>query len=97
MAGVAEELGSSASGAKALAERKAFIAALEALRHPKSSFSANCKARMFSCALAARLKEASEKRSLPKKQQPQGLKPELISRGLRGPEEPLFHGKAAHL
>jgi hypothetical protein len=40
----AEKLGSSASGAKALGEREVFIAALEALRHPKSSFSANCKA-----------------------------------------------------
>jgi hypothetical protein len=39
-----EKLGSSASGAKALAEKNVFIAALEALRHPKSSFSANCEA-----------------------------------------------------
>jgi hypothetical protein len=49
--------------------------------------------------------EVAEKRSLPKEQPPQGLKPELISRGLRGPfgklragsEGPLFHGKAPHL
>jgi hypothetical protein len=32
------------SGAKALAENKGFTAALKALRHPESSFSANCKA-----------------------------------------------------
>jgi len=37
----AEKLGSAASGAKALASKKGFIAALKALRHPKSSFSAN--------------------------------------------------------
>ena len=47
--------------------------------------------------LSGTAEEVAEKRSLPKKQQPQGLKPELISRGLRGPEGPLFHGKAAHL
>jgi hypothetical protein len=44
--------------------------------------------------------EVAEKRSLPKEQPPQGLKPELISLGLRGPEGPLFplfHGKAPHL
>ena len=45
----------------------------------------------------ARLEEVAEKRSLPKEQQPPGMKPELISRGLRGPEGPLSHGKAAHL
>jgi hypothetical protein len=32
------------SGAKALADKKGFTAALKALRHPKSSFSANFKA-----------------------------------------------------
>jgi hypothetical protein len=31
-----------ASGAKALEEEKGLIAALKALRHPKSSFSPNC-------------------------------------------------------
>ena len=35
---------------------------------------------------AAEPEEAAEKRNLPKKQRPQGLKPALISRGLRGPE-----------
>jgi len=40
----AEKLGADASGAKALTEKEGFIAALEALRHPKSSFSANCEA-----------------------------------------------------
>jgi len=39
----AEKLGSAASGAKALTEKKGFIAALKALRHPKASFSANCE------------------------------------------------------
>jgi hypothetical protein len=39
---LAEELGSDSSGAKALEEYRGFIAALKALRHPKSSFSANC-------------------------------------------------------
>ncbi|MGB9234294.1 MAG: hypothetical protein WCC04_07755 [Terriglobales bacterium] len=37
----AEKLGGDTSGAKALAEKKGFIAALKALRHPKSSFSAS--------------------------------------------------------
>jgi hypothetical protein len=32
------------SGAEALAEKKSFIAALKALRHPKAGSSANCKA-----------------------------------------------------
>ena len=40
----AEKLGRVTSVAKAPVERKGFIAALEALRHPKSSFSTNCKA-----------------------------------------------------
>jgi hypothetical protein len=41
--------GWTASGAKALLEKSDFIAALEALRHPKASFfSANCKARTIS-------------------------------------------------
>ena len=40
----AEKLDPSTSGAKALVESKGFIAALKALRHPKASFSANCKA-----------------------------------------------------
>ena len=39
----AEKLGSSPSGAKARDESKGFIAALKALRHPKASFSTNCK------------------------------------------------------
>jgi hypothetical protein len=39
---VGEKLGSAASGAKAPGSKKGFIAALKALRHPKSSFSANC-------------------------------------------------------
>ena len=59
----AEKLGSSASGAKALAERKVFIAALEALRHPKSSFSADCKARVF-LASTARLKPCPSRSQL---------------------------------
>jgi hypothetical protein len=42
--------------------------------------------------LSGTTEEVAEKRSLPKEQRPQGLKPELISRGLRGPEGPLFHG-----
>jgi hypothetical protein len=59
------------SGAESLAEKKGFIAALKALhpitpkavvmgtpalRHPKSSFSANCKATIDSTQLTARLK-----------------------------------------
>jgi hypothetical protein len=39
----AEKFGSAASGAKAPGIKKGFIAALKALRHPKSSFSENCK------------------------------------------------------
>jgi hypothetical protein len=50
----AEKLSSGASGAKALAENKGLTAALKALRHPKSSFSANCKAQDFF--VSARLK-----------------------------------------
>jgi hypothetical protein len=34
----AEKVGSGTSGAEALAENDAFVAALEALRHPKSDF-----------------------------------------------------------
>ena len=44
--------------------------------------------------LSGTAEEAAEKRNLPKKQRPQGLKPALISRGLRGPEGRLFHGNA---
>jgi hypothetical protein len=44
MPAVAEQPPFATSGAKALKETKGFIAALKALRHPKSSFSANCKA-----------------------------------------------------
>jgi len=39
-----KKLAAGTSGAEALTEKKGFVAALEALRHPKSSFSANCKA-----------------------------------------------------
>ncbi|SPF38319.1 hypothetical protein SBA1_20019 [Candidatus Sulfotelmatobacter kueseliae] len=40
----AEKLALVTSGAKALTEKKGLIAALKALRHPKPSFSALCKA-----------------------------------------------------
>jgi hypothetical protein len=43
----AERLCSGTSGAKALAENAGFTAALKALRHPKSSSSANCEAALF--------------------------------------------------
>jgi len=46
----AEQFAEANSGAKALAEKKGFIAALKALRHPKASFSANCQARRL-CAV----------------------------------------------
>jgi len=39
-----KKFGSAASGDKSLPEKKSFIAALKVLRHPKESFSANCKA-----------------------------------------------------
>jgi hypothetical protein len=39
-----EKLAIVTSGAEALTEKKGLIAALKALRHPKPSFSANCKA-----------------------------------------------------
>jgi hypothetical protein len=42
----AENVGAGASGAKALVEKTTFITALKALRHPKSSFSASCEARL---------------------------------------------------
>jgi hypothetical protein len=40
----AEKLHPGTSGAKALTQTKGFIAAFKTLRHPKSEFSANCKA-----------------------------------------------------
>jgi len=36
--------GANRSGYKTLPEKEAYIAAFKALRHPKASFSANCKA-----------------------------------------------------
>jgi|SRR5258708_1657304 len=54
----AEKLGSEPSEAKALTEKKSFIAALKALRHPKASFSANCKAFIHFARFTARLKAA---------------------------------------
>jgi hypothetical protein len=44
------------------------------------------------CGIYGIAEEAADKRSLRKKQRPQGLKSALISRGLCGPEGPLFHG-----
>jgi len=44
------------SGAEALVEEEGFIAALKALRHPKPSFSANCKAARENKGLLAALK-----------------------------------------
>jgi hypothetical protein len=52
---IAEKLHPSTSGAKALTETKGFIAALKTLRHPKSSFSANCEATIDFAVLTARL------------------------------------------
>jgi hypothetical protein len=46
------------SGAKALQIKKDFIAALEALRHPKASVSANGKAEINFAGLKARLEAA---------------------------------------
>ena len=54
----AEKLASSTSGAEAPTEEKGFIAALEALRHPKASFSANCKAEIDFSGLTVRLDPA---------------------------------------
>jgi anti-sigma-K factor RskA len=51
----AEKLASATSGAKALTENKDVIAALEALRHPKASFSAACEAGIVLAGLTARL------------------------------------------
>jgi len=62
---VARKLGSATSGAKALGSKKSFIAALKALRHPKSTqnrpkieFSADYKAVVDCAALTARLEAA---------------------------------------
>jgi hypothetical protein len=41
---IAEKLSSGGSGAKAPCSKQSFTAALKALRHPGSNFSANCKA-----------------------------------------------------
>ena len=41
---IAEKLGGNSSGAKGPTGKEGFIAALEALHHPKSSLSASCEA-----------------------------------------------------
>jgi hypothetical protein len=55
------------------------------------------KAGVLFAPVTAGLKRLRKNAVSRKEQPPQGLKPELISRGLRGPEGPLFHGKAPHL
>jgi len=54
----AEKLGLATTGDKSIPEKKSFTAALKALRHPKASFSAYCKAGIDSIRLTARLETA---------------------------------------
>jgi hypothetical protein len=50
--------------------------------------------RAAECPESLTASEAPEKCNPPKEHPPRGLKPGLISRVLRGPEGPLFHGEA---